>query len=57
MAKELQEEISKFSKSQFIEGKVFPEMDDVLSVVLENEKLYTVEQAKKLVEQFLKVRI
>lgn len=43
-----------FTKEQLLQR--FPGSPDVVAVVLDDEKTYTIDQAEKLVNSFLKVR-
>ncbi|MFD1179208.1 hypothetical protein ACFQ3W_23345 [Paenibacillus puldeungensis] len=55
MAKDEQavEIVSGFTKAQFMESRQWQGIDkDVLSVVLEDDKTYTIAEAKKLINQF-----
>lgn len=45
--------VSGFTKEQFMQSRQWQGIDkDVLSVVLEDDKTYTIAEAKKLINQF-----
>lgn len=46
-----------FTKEQLLKAKDFTGLSDVLAVVLEEKQTYTVEQAQKLANDFLKRRV
>lgn len=46
-----------FTKEQLSKTKCFAEQRDILQVVLKDGSFYTIPQAEKLVEQFLKRKV
>lgn len=50
-------ELGAFTKSQFVASKQFTKFRDVLNVLLEDDKQYTIDEVKKLIEGFLKKEV
>ncbi|WP_099205651.1 hypothetical protein [Scatolibacter rhodanostii] len=53
----LEKEESVFSKNQLLQAKRFKEKTDILQAVLNEKENYTIEQAEKLINQFLQRRL
>ena len=47
----------KFSKKQFLESEKFGKYCDVISVILDGEKMYTISEAEKLINDFMKAEV
>ncbi len=48
---------SKFSKQQIIESKKFRSRVDVLNVILDENKQYTLEEVEKEINKFMKGKV
>ena len=53
----MKSENNKFRKEQIIESKVFIHRKDILNVILEDSKAYTLEDADKLIKKFEKEKV
>ena len=49
--------VDKFTKEQLLKAAVFSNRKDALNVVLEDEKLYSVEEAQDKLEKFMKGKV
>ena len=47
----------KFTKQQFLESEKFRQESDIISVILEDEKLYTISEVEAMISEFLKVEV
>lgn len=47
----------KYSKEQFLKSQTIGISADILETLLENEKLYTIDEAKKIAETFKKRKV
>lgn len=50
-------QIKKFTKKELIKSEKFTDYVDVLQVILEHNKNYSVEETEKLINKFLKGRV
>ncbi len=48
---------TKFTKEQLLNSKQYAEKRDVLAAVLADEKAYSLEDADKLIEKFMKGKV
>lgn len=49
--------VTKFSKAQLLGAKRFEDRKDALGAVLKNTETYTVEEAQKLLDDFMKGQV
>ena len=49
--------MEKFSKNQFLDSEKFKKYYDVVSVVLEDNKLYTISETEKKINDFIKKEV
>ena len=49
-------EIKKCSKEQFLKSKTFQDQKDLVNALLEDGKEYTVEEVKKIIDDFLNAK-
>ena len=49
--------MEKFSKKQFIESEKFRQNCDIISVILDDNKFYTIGEVEKKLSEFLKVEV
>ncbi len=57
MAKKKVKAQNKYGKNDIIKSNKFAEYVDVLHVILEDDKLYSVDEVKSLIEKFLKGKV
>lgn len=49
--------VSKFSKEQIIQSKKFRNRVDILNVILDNNKTYSLEEVEKEINKFMKGKV
>ena len=47
------EKVLKFSKKQFVNSKRFAKRTDILNALLDDDKMYSIEQVEKIINDFL----
>ena len=50
-------EKEKFTKKQFSESEKFKKYADIISVIFEDEALYTISEAEKTISNFMKTEV
>lgn len=54
---EIKKEIIKFTKEQIVNSKKFKNRVDLIRVILDDNKTYTIEEVQKEIEKFMKRRV
>lgn len=54
MVEKIEKNERKFSKIQILESKKYFKRKDIINVILENDREYTLEEVDKLIENFMR---
>lgn len=54
---EIKKETIKFTKEQIVNSKKFKNRVDLIRVILDDNKTYTIEEVQKEIEKFMKRRV